>query len=208
MSNIDNGNQWEEREAENVFRPSGGYQSLKVFQIATLIHDITVRFVKLYIPKNSRTCDQMEQAARSGKQNIAEGSVLAATSAKLEMNLYNVARGSMEELKNDYQDYLRQNKELVWRKNDPLAKEFIRRRVQNNQQFREFILWAEENSASDKNRSIPLKSVLVANAAILLITAETFWLKQLMLKKMEQFLTDGGFSEQLLQGRLSRRKKK
>ena len=181
---------------------------MKVFQIATLIHDVTVRFVKLYIPKNSRTCDQMEQAARSGKQNIAEGSVLAATSAKLEMNLYNVARGSMEELKNDYQDYLRQNKELQWHKNDPLAKEFIRRRVRNNQQFREFILWAEENSASGQNRSIPLKSVLVAKAVILLITAETFWLKQLMLKKMEQFLDEGGFSEQLLQGRLSRRKKK
>ena len=72
--------------------PSGGYRRLKSFQLAQLIYDITVRFVELYIPAESRTCDQMVQAARSGVQNIAEGSVDAATSTKLELNLYNVVR--------------------------------------------------------------------------------------------------------------------
>ena len=78
----------------NLLLPSGGYRSLKSFQLAQLIYDITVRFVELYIPAESRTCDQMVQAARSGVQNIAEGSVDAATSTKLELNLYNAARAS------------------------------------------------------------------------------------------------------------------
>ena len=89
----------------HILLPSGGYARLKSFQLARLIYDITVRFVELYIPPESRTCDQMVQAARSGVQNIAEGSVDAATSTKIEIKLYNVARGSLEELNLDYQDY-------------------------------------------------------------------------------------------------------
>ena len=103
--NKDNSNKREKTEPEQILRPSGGYQNLKVYKLVTLIQDVTCRFVELYIPANSRTCDQMVQAARSGKQNIAEGSVDAATSAKLEINLYNIARGSLEELKADYLDY-------------------------------------------------------------------------------------------------------
>ena len=95
----------------DLLLPSGGYRRLKSFQLAQLVYDITVRFVELYIPPESRTCDQMVQAARSSVQNIAEGSVDAATSVKLELNLYNVARASLEELKLDYQDYLRQHGE-------------------------------------------------------------------------------------------------
>ena len=109
MNNLKNGNKRKQTVTENILRPAGGYENLKVYKLATLIYDITVRFVELYIPANSRTCDQMVQAARSGRQNIAEGSIDAATSAKLEINLYNVARGSLEELKIDYQDYLRQH---------------------------------------------------------------------------------------------------
>ena len=84
--------------------PSGGYRKLKSFQLAQLCFDITVRFVELYIPKNSRTVDQMVQAARSGVQNIAEGSVAAATSKRTELKLTNVARASLEELHLDYED--------------------------------------------------------------------------------------------------------
>ena len=79
--------------------PSGGYRRLKSFRLARLIYDITVHFVEMYVPADSRTRDQMIQAARSGVQNIAEGSVDAATSTKLELNLYNVARASLEELR-------------------------------------------------------------------------------------------------------------
>ncbi len=86
--------------------PSGGYRKLKSFQLSQLIYDITVPFTGLYIPLQSRTRDQMVQAARSGVQNIAEGSIDAATSVRMELNLYNVARASLEELRLDYQDYL------------------------------------------------------------------------------------------------------
>ena len=114
--------------------------------MARVIYDITVRFVELYIPQNSRTCDQMVQAARSGKQNIAEGSVDAATSAKLEINLYNVARGSLEELKIDYQDYLRQHGFEIWNKDDLLAQKFINMHVASKKEFRMFVETAEQTS--------------------------------------------------------------
>ena len=115
----------------DLLLPSGGYRRLKSFQLAQLVYDITVHFVNLYIPKESRTCDQMVQAARSGVQNIAEGSVDAATSAKLELNLYNVARASLEELKLDYQDYLRQHGENIWQKDEFLYVEFVKRRIKS-----------------------------------------------------------------------------
>ena len=116
-------------ENHKLLLPSGGYRKLKSFQLAQLVYDITVRFVELYIPCNSRTCDQMVQAARSGVQNIAEGSVDGATSTKIEMKLYNIAQGSLEELRLDYQDYLRQKGEKIWDKESVLYQEFISRRV-------------------------------------------------------------------------------
>ena len=153
----------------DLLLPSGGYRSLKSFQVAQLIYDITVHFVTLYIPKESRTCDQMVQAARSGVQNIAEGSVDAATSAKLELNLYNVARASLEELKLDYQDYLRQ------------------RRISSKREFREFMVWAE-NHISVPINTIPYKSVLVANAVLLLMDTASCFLKRQIEKKAAVFL--------------------
>ena len=86
----------------------GGYRKLKSFQISQLVYDVTVRFCELYIDKYSRTRDQMVQAARSGVQNIAEGSQASGTSKKTELKLTNVARASIEELKLDYEDFLRQ----------------------------------------------------------------------------------------------------
>ena len=94
---------------EPLLFPHGGYRKLKSFQLAQLCFDITVRFVELYIPPKSRTTDQMVQAARSGVQNIAEGSVASATSKRTELKLTNVARASLEELHLDYEDYLRQH---------------------------------------------------------------------------------------------------
>ena len=84
--------------------PGGGYRKLKAYQIAEAICDLTSLFVKKYVPRNSRTCDQMEQAARSGKQNIAEGSVASPTSKETEIKLTNVAKASLEELILDYED--------------------------------------------------------------------------------------------------------
>lgn len=107
----------------------GGYRRLKSFQIAQLVYDVTVRFCNRYVERRSRTHDQMVQAARSGVQNIAEGSQASGTSKKTELKLTNVARASLEELCLDYEDYLRQRGLPLWDREDPRRKELIDRRL-------------------------------------------------------------------------------
>lgn len=97
----------------------GGYKSLRVYKMAEIIYDLSVIFAEKYIRKGSRTRDQIEQAARSGKQNIAEGSVASTTSKETEIKLTNVAKASLEELLLDYEDYLRQNNLPQWDKGHP-----------------------------------------------------------------------------------------
>ena len=92
-------------ENEPLIPKHGGYRNLKSFQIAQLVYDVTVRFCDRYMQKRSRTHDQMVQAARSGVQNIAEGSQAAGTSKKTELKLTKVARASLEELRLDYEDF-------------------------------------------------------------------------------------------------------
>ncbi|MFN6399928.1 MAG: four helix bundle protein [Planctomycetota bacterium] len=87
-------------------RQSGGYRTLASFQTTTIIYDATVRFCERFLDARSRTVDQMNQAARSGRQNIAEGSRASATSTESELKLTNVARSSLEELLLDFEDYL------------------------------------------------------------------------------------------------------
>ena len=97
-------------ESLKKLRPSGGYRKTARFQTTTLIYDATVRFCEKFLDARSRTVDQMVQAARSGRQNIAEGSRASATSSQTELRLVNVARASLEELLLDYEDYLRQRR--------------------------------------------------------------------------------------------------
>lgn len=186
--------------------PSGGYKRLKSFQLARLIYDVTVHFAELYIPADSRTRDQMIQAARSGVQNIAEGSMDAATSSKLELNLYNVARASLEELRLDYQDYLRQHGCPVWTRDSALYQDFVELRISDKAGFRAFIHRAESAAPSVSIRNTPYKSVLVANAALLLISAATFFLKRQIDSKAKTFLSNGGFSERMCRMRQKSRK--
>jgi four helix bundle protein len=101
-------------EREPLIPKHGGYRKLKSFQVAQLVYDVTVRFCDRYIPRRSRTHDQMVQAARSGVQNIAEGSQASGTSKKTELKLTNVARASLEELRLDYEDFLRQHGHPIW----------------------------------------------------------------------------------------------
>src|SRR5574341_591187 len=103
----------------------GGYRKLKSFQIAQLAYDVTVRFCDRYIDTRSRTRDQMVQAARSGVQNIAEGSQASGTSKKMELKLTNVARASLEELRLDYEDFLRQHGQAIWPRDDPRRADLI-----------------------------------------------------------------------------------
>src|SRR3990170_846996 len=115
-------------EKEPLIPKHGGYRKLKSFQVAQLIYDVTVRFCDLYIDKRSRTRDQMVQAARSGVQNIAEGSQASGTSKKFELKLTSVARASLEELRLDYEDFLRQRGLRIWERNDPRRTQLVARR--------------------------------------------------------------------------------
>lgn len=113
---------------EPLIPQHGGYRNLKSFQVAQLVYDLTVRFCDRYISERSRTHDQMVQAARSGVQNIAEGSKASGTSKKMELKLTNVAKASLEELLLDYEDFLRQRRLPQWEKQDPRRQELIDRR--------------------------------------------------------------------------------
>jgi four helix bundle suffix protein len=129
-----------------ILQPSGGYEKLVSYQVAKLLYDVTVRFVDRYIPAGSRTADQMEQAARSGERNIAEGSKLSATTRKLELNLTNVARASIDELRKDYESFLEHRKLPLWEPMDPRRKELSNVRCKNPDEVARWIkaVWERE----------------------------------------------------------------
>ncbi len=129
------------RQDDPLIPKHGGYRNLLSFQVAQLVYDVTVRFCDRYIDRRSRTHDQMVQAARSGVQNIAEGSQASGTSKKMEMKLANVARASLEELRLDYQDYLRQRGLEAWGPKDPRRQELVDRRCRTAE---EVALWVGE----------------------------------------------------------------
>lgn len=131
-------------EKELLIPKHGGYRKLKSFRIAQLTYDVTVRFCNRYIDRRSRTHDQMVQAARSGVQNIAEGSQASGTSKKTEMKLTNVARASLEELRLDYEDFLRQREFPQWEPDHPALKRFRAKRCLSQEDVR---LWVEEERA-------------------------------------------------------------
>src|SRR5437763_239653 len=103
--------------SDGFIPPHGGYENLLSFQKSRIVYDATVFFCDRYIDRRSRTHDQMVQAARSGKQNILEGSQASGTSREIEIKLVNVARASLEELLEDYRDFLRVRGAVLWDKN-------------------------------------------------------------------------------------------
>ena len=134
----------------------GGYRKLKSFQVAQLAYDVTVRFCDRNIDRRSRTHDQMVQAARSGVQNIAEGSQASGTSRKMEMKLTNVARASLEELRLDYEDFLRHRGLLQWDMEDPRRAELIARRPTTVDDVAQWVRWVQglgEKGLGGQNRS-------------------------------------------------------
>ncbi|HNY86833.1 MAG TPA: four helix bundle protein [Candidatus Hydrogenedentes bacterium] len=126
---------------EPLIPKHGGYRNLKSFQVAQLVFDVTLRFCDRYVDRRSRTHDQMVQAARSGVQNIAEGSQASGTSKKTELKLTNVARASLEELRLDYEDFLRQRGLLLWAREDPRRRELVARRPKTAD---EVAVWVRE----------------------------------------------------------------
>jgi len=133
---------------EPLIPKHGGYRSLKSFQMAQLIHDVTARFCDLYVDPRSRTHDQMVQAARSGVQNIAEGSQASGTSKKSELKLTNVARASLEELRLDYEDFLRQQGLQMWEPRHPALARFKAKRCSTVEQVR---AWVKEERQRAKD---------------------------------------------------------
>ncbi len=187
-------------------RPSGGYHDLRSFQTATVIYDATYWFCERFIDPRSRTHDQMVQAARSGRQNIAEGSRASATSSQTELRLVNVARSSLEELLLDYEDFLRHRHLKRWLPDAPEALA-VRR-----------MGWQRPNHPSDPTdltdehhytRYAPwldhADPAVRANALICLINQTNYLLDKQIAALEAQFVEEGGYSEQLAAARLAER---
>ncbi|MBI5122601.1 four helix bundle protein [Candidatus Roizmanbacteria bacterium] len=170
-----------------------GYKSLAFYKQSEIICDFTVEFVKLYIDYHSRTKDQMEQSARSGKQNIAEGYTQKSLESRIK--LIGVARGSLEELLNDYQDYLRQHNLKIWEKDSPEARK-VRALVYNRYNCYKF--YKDYNASGES----------AANAMICLINQTNQLLDQKLRWMEEQFIREGGFRENLFKKRMDYRKGK
>jgi four helix bundle suffix protein len=192
---------------EPLIPKHGGYRNLKSFQLAQLVYDVTVRFCDRFVEKKSRTHDQMVQAARSGVQNIAEGSQASGTSKKGELKLTNVARASLEELKLDYEDFLRQRNLPLWSRNDPHRQHFIDQRCTTAD---EVALWVKEEyhrSSSTVSTSSTQSTLaeISANAALALIAVTCTLLNRQIHALAQSFEEGGGFTERLYRVRSARR---
>ena len=182
----------------------GGYRQLKTFQLARLVYDVTVRFCDRYVDRRSRTRDQMVQAARSGVQNIAEGSQASGTSRRTEMKLTSVARASLEELFLDYEDYLRHNGLEAWPPAHPPLKRFRERRCESLKDVQAWV--REERAQALSGESPPSSAQLAANAALSLINLCGHLLDRQLAAQADAFEREGGFTERLHRKRQDRRK--
>jgi restriction system protein len=170
----------------------GGFRKLRSFQCAQLVYDGTIIFCDRYIDKKSRTHDQMVQAARSGVQNIAEGSLASATSKKIEIKLTGVARASLGELLLDYEDFLRHRKLCQWNKDDPKALA-VRGKFKSDQ--------SDKSDLSEIYRFKELSPEELANTLICLINQASYLLWQQMKYLEKDFLRSGGFTERMYSAR-------
>lgn len=174
-------------------KPLGGYRKLRVFKVTEIICDLTYHFAHTYLGKGDRTIDQMVQAARSGKQNIAEGSEAATTSRETEIKLTNVAKASLEELLVDYEDYLRQHNLVQWKNDHP-----------RYQPMREYAR-SEKIDTEYRDLLQKMNDEELANLCITLINQATYMLRRLIDKQQQQFLQEGGVREQMTRARLNYR---
>jgi four helix bundle suffix protein len=180
--------------SESFLPPHGNYRELLSYQKSEVVYDITFRFAHKFLAKGDRTIDQMIQSARSGKQNILEGSKASVTSKETEIKLTNVARASLEELLDDYRDFLRVRDLIAWDKDSEQAR-FVRklgaRKPQSYEIYREYV----ETRPPD----------VIANIAICLIHQTNFLLDQQLRRLEKDFLKDGGLRERMTRARLKSR---
>ncbi len=178
---------------KSFLSPRGNYRHLIVYQKAECIYDITFHFAHRFLEKGDRTIDQMVQAARSGKQNIAEGCAASTTSRETEIKLVNVAKASLQELLIDYEDFLRVRNLSQWSSND-----------QRYQQTRS--VTAKHNDSAYYREAISKRSAeTVANIAITLIHQTDTMLGRLIETLKKQFIQQGGIREEMTRARLSYR---
>ncbi|MEW5947308.1 MAG: four helix bundle suffix domain-containing protein [bacterium] len=186
--------------------PHGGYRKLRSFQCAQLVYDATVIFCGRFLDKNPRMRDQMIQAARSGVQNIAEGSTASATSKKTELKLTGVARASLEELLLDYEDFLRQNGLRRWQKDSAEALA-VRNKFREKASDRSDGSDGSDGSDRSDPYCISTASAEAAANMIICLINQTSYLLGRQLRKLEQaFLNEGGFSERLYRARRDSRR--
>lgn len=176
---------------DQFLRPKGNYRNLIVYKKAECLYDITFHFVKTYLSYSDRTKDQMIQAARSGKQNIIEGSSASATSRETEIKLFNVAKSSFEELLADYEDYLRVRGKKLWdEEKTRKVRQFCR--THNDSAFYREIAPQRDDST-------------LANLCITMIHQEITLLIKLMGRAKIDFLQNGGIREEMSRARRSYR---
>jgi four helix bundle suffix protein len=172
----------------------GNYQELLSYQKAEVVYDLTYRFCRRFLAKGDRTIDQMVQAARSGKQNILEGSKASGTSKEMEIKLTNVARASLEELLADYRDFLRVRDFPVWAKDSKEAL-YVRRLGHKSH-----VTYETYRSYVDTR-----PPEVIANIAICLIHQANFLLDQQIRRLEQDFLKEGGLRERMTRARLQSR---
>ena len=176
--------------------PHGGYENLLSFQKARIVYDGTALFCKHYLDKHDRTYDQMIQAARSGKQNILEGSQASGTSKETEIKLTNVARASLEELLEDYRDFLRVRGITEWSREHPYTKRLRQLNRQPNATYETFKKGIENSDPA-----------IAANVMIGLIKLTNYLLDQQLRHLEKTFVEAGGLRERMTRARLTERAK-
>lgn len=181
---------------EKFIPPHGGYEKLLSFQKARIVYDGTVWFCKHYLEKRDRTYDQMIQAARSGKQNILEGSQASATSKATEIKLTNVARASLEELLEDYRDYLRTRNIEEWPREHPFTRRLRQLNRQPNATYETFRKGIEHSDPA-----------IAANVMIGLIKLTNYLLDRQLRQLEKAFVEEGGLRERMTHARLAERDK-
>lgn len=175
--------------------PHGNYRELLSYKKAEVVYDVTFTFCRRFLAKGDRTIDQMIQAARSGKQNILEGSKASGTSKEMEIKLTNTARASLEELLDDYHDYLRSREHRLWEKESREAL-FVRRlATRPHPSYSDFREFSETRPAE-----------IVANIAICLIHQTNYLLDQQIRRLERDFINEGGIRERMARVRLQQRR--
>jgi four helix bundle suffix protein len=182
--------------ADGFIPPHGGYQELLSYQKALVVYQATLHFCDRFIDKRSRTHDQMVQAARSGKQNILEGSQASGTSKETELKLTNVARASQEELLEDYRDFMRAHRIEEWTLNHSYAR---RLRQLNRTPGADYETFKKGIEHSDP--------AICANVIVGLIKVTNYLLDRQLRRLEQDFLKEGGLRERMTRARLAARAK-